>query len=288
MAFQNTLAYKINVGHHMLSVTRTLEDWLRGEKRATGMHFAIPRIWREPSDYHTDCYFCMVDQTKRRKGKIAPPIKHPDIPLLIGPFPHNTSDLFAPQPLSRDQSCPEEASSKDSEKEGAQSSAFVMRRPRRLGNKKCPNYPNQEDINDLIREMALTKSNAELSIFRLKQWDLLDDSVRITYQRKSHRGFPTFFSFSDSLCYCHDIKGLFEAIGIPCNSSDRRLFIDSSSRSLKAVLLHSTNKCPFIPLAHSVQIKENYENVKILPSALKYCMSNTVRGSLTISIWWSF
>ena len=51
----------------------TLEDWFRGEKRA--MRFAIPRIWREPSNHLTDCYFCMVDPSKRRKGKNAPSIK---------------------------------------------------------------------------------------------------------------------------------------------------------------------------------------------------------------------
>ena len=70
---------------------RTLEGWLRGEKRF--MRFAIPRIWREPSDHHTDCYFCTVDPTKRRKGKNAPPIEYPDIPLFITPVPHNNTDL---------------------------------------------------------------------------------------------------------------------------------------------------------------------------------------------------
>ena len=135
-------------------------------------------------------------------------------------------------------------------------------------------YPNQEDTNDLIREMALTKSNVELLISRLKQWDLLDEGVRITSQRKRHRGFSTFFSFREGLCYCHDIRGLFEAIGIPCNTSDWRLFIGISLKSLKAVLLHNTNKCPSIPLAHSVQMKENYENVKMLLSALRYDQYN--------------
>lgn len=52
-------------------------------------------------------------------------------------------------------------------------------------------YINQEDINDLIREMALTKSNAELLISRLKQWDLLDDSVRIT-RENSIAAFPCY------------------------------------------------------------------------------------------------
>ena len=49
--------------------------------------------------------------------------------------------------------------------------------------------------------MALTKSNAELLISRLKQWDLLDYSVCITSQGKRHRSFSTFFSFRDSLQY---------------------------------------------------------------------------------------
>ncbi|CAK8673450.1 unnamed protein product [Clavelina lepadiformis] len=125
-------------------------------------------------------------------------------------------------------------------------------------------------MNDLVRELSLTKSNAELLISRLKQWDLLDDSVRITSQRKRHRGFSVFYMFKDDLCYCHDIEGLFQAMGISCNPSEWRLFIDSSSRSLKAVLLHNTNKCPSIPLAHSVYMKEEYQNIKILMSALKY------------------
>ena len=118
--------------------------------------------------------------------------------------------------------------------------------------------------------MTLTKSNAEILIFRLKQWDLLDDGVRITSQRKRHRGFSTFFLFTDGLCYRHSVIGLFKAIGICCNTSDWRFFIDSSSRSLKAILLHNTNQWPSIPLAHSVHMKETYENVKILLSALKY------------------
>ena len=125
--------------------------------------------------------------------------------------------------------------------------------------------------------MTLTKSNAELFVSRLKQWDLLDDSVRITSQRKRHRSFSSFFSFSNDLCYFHDTRELFETIGIPCITSDRRLFIDSSSRSLKTVLLRNTNKCPSIPLDHSVQMKENYENVKILLSALK-CVQYSLRS----------
>ena len=77
----------------------TLEGWFRGEKRA--MRFAISRIWREPSNHITDCYFCGVDPSKRRKGKNALSIKYYDIPSSIAPVPH-TIDMPVPQPPLRD------------------------------------------------------------------------------------------------------------------------------------------------------------------------------------------
>src|SRR5271157_3671570 len=49
-----------------------------------------------------------------------------------------------------------------------------------------------------------------------------------------------------------------------------RLFIDSSSRSLKAVLLHNGNQYPSLLVAHSVHLKEDYTSAKMLLSALKY------------------
>ena len=67
----------------------------------------------------------------------------------------------------------------------------------------------------------------------------------------------------------NNVAGLFEAIGITCNPSER-LFIYSSSRSLKAVLRHNGNNCPSLPMAHSVHLKGDYTSVKMLLSALKY------------------
>ena len=57
-----------------------------------------------------------------------------------------------------------------------------------VGDRK-PYFPNQKDVNDLIRDLGLTKSNAELLISRLKQWNLVDDSVQATDQRKRHQRF---------------------------------------------------------------------------------------------------
>ena len=112
----------------------------------------------------------MVDPLKRRKEKNALPVEYPNIAFSIAPVPHNTSDLPVPNPPTKAQNMVAVESSEDSEIEaGEPSSSFGVRRCQRSRDEQCPYYPNQEDTNDLIREMALTKSNAELLMSRLKQ-----------------------------------------------------------------------------------------------------------------------
>ena len=65
------------------------------------------------------------------------------------------------------------------------------------------------------------------------------------------------------------MNGLFDSIGIPCIPKDWRLFIISSSRSLKGVLHQNANRYLSIPLAHLMHLEENYTNVKTLLIALK-------------------
>jgi len=45
----------------------------------------------------------------------------------------------------------------------------------------------QEELNDLIRDLDLTKSKAELLGSRLQQWNLLKENVRIYVNRKRHK-----------------------------------------------------------------------------------------------------
>ncbi|XP_076362941.1 uncharacterized protein LOC143253262 [Tachypleus tridentatus] len=90
---------------------KTLEGWYRGEKRA--MKFTIPRIWREPTDHSSNCYFCMVDPSKRRAGKNESAIIYPDLPSSIALVPH-CPELPVPtlperkQPFSKESSKSEE------------------------------------------------------------------------------------------------------------------------------------------------------------------------------------
>jgi hypothetical protein len=51
----------------------------------------------------------------------------------------------------------------------------------------------QEELNDLIRDLDLPKSKAELLGSRLQQWNLLKENVRISVYRKRHEDLVHFF-----------------------------------------------------------------------------------------------
>ncbi|XP_076365832.1 uncharacterized protein LOC143254555 [Tachypleus tridentatus] len=134
---------------------KTLEGWYRGEKRA--MKFTIPRFWREPTDHLSNCYFCMVDPSKRRASKNASVIMYQDLPSSIAPVRH-CPELPVPTPPERKQP-PSEESSKSEEEVDVEDPDYNFRD---AAGDKNPYYPNQRDLNDLIRDLGLTKSNAEL------------------------------------------------------------------------------------------------------------------------------
>ena len=53
-------------------------------------------------------------------------------------------------------------------------------------------------------------------------------------------------------------------------SKTKRLFIDSSKRSLKYVLLYNRNIYGCIPIGQSVIMKEDYGNIKLILGRVKY------------------
>ena len=133
-----------------------------------------------------------------------------------------------------------------------------------------PHWVTQEDLNDLACDMYLSKQQSEPLASRLKQWNLVQEGVRITSFRNRNKDLVSFFEMENNLCYCTNIPGLFTSIGLPHNPSDLRFFIDSSKRCLKRVLLYNGNKYPCVPIAHSVHLKESYDNMELLLEAIKY------------------
>lgn len=235
----------------------TLEAWYRGENRK--MKFGVPRIWREPTDHLSNCYFCVTDLSHHKRCKKTNVFAYPDLPSSLRPIPHGEELPIPPSPvLNECEDTTESNTEIDHEEDFSEDEDAT------------PHYPTQNELNDLIRDLGLTKSKAEILSSRLKQWNLLSKSCKISSQRKRHEPFSQYFTLTDKLCYCHNVLGLFKEIGFNYDPKDWRLFIDSSCKSLKAVLLHNGNKYPSIPIAHSTHLKEQYSSVQHLLQVLKY------------------
>ncbi|XP_076352880.1 uncharacterized protein LOC143248412 [Tachypleus tridentatus] len=140
--------------YRQTAVTLVTIDGTEG-KRA--MKFAIPRIWREPTDHSSNCYFCMVDPSKRRTDKNASAIVYPDLPSSIVPEPHYP-ELPVPTPPERKQPSSEE-SSKSEKKVDTEDPDYNFKR---AAGERNPYYPNQRNLNDFIRYLGLTKSNSKV------------------------------------------------------------------------------------------------------------------------------
>src|SRR5678816_4533579 len=104
----------------------------------------------------------------------------------------------------------------------------------------------------------------------IRDRNLLAPGTSFSWYRKRERDFLQYFSQEDELIFCNDITGLLSMFIVNYGVKEWRLFIDSSKQSLKAVLLHNGNKFASVPVAHSVYLKERYENLSMILSKLKY------------------
>jgi len=98
----------------------------------------------------------------------------------------------------------------------------------------------------------------------------MKENVRISVYHKRHKDLVQVFKMENGLVACTDIDGLMKTLNINHNALDWRFFIDASQLALKAVLLHSGNTLPSIPVGCSVHKEESYENLKNLMEAINY------------------
>jgi len=200
----------------------------------------------------------VTDISVYKKAKDRGKIIYPSVPSSIAPVSHSAELPIPVPPASGTFSTSAESSSASDMDEYQDDST------------KEPHFPDQDELDDLVRDLCLTKSSAELLTSRLKQWNLLSGSCRVTSYRKRHNNFAAFYQCAENLCFCSDVEGLFKEVGVEYNPADWRLFIDSSIRSLKGVLLHNGNQFPSMPVAHSTHLKENYDNVKYMLEKIGY------------------
>ena len=63
-----------------------LTQWSQGGRHHP--QFAIPMVWREPTNHHDDCYFCSVN-VKGHSKKTIKNISYPSLHSAIRPVPHS-------------------------------------------------------------------------------------------------------------------------------------------------------------------------------------------------------
>lgn len=70
-----------------LKCVSTLSGWAKGYNRA--MPFAVPMVWREPTNHNNDCYFCMTPPVSGIRSNRKSTLVYPSIPSAIRPIPHD-------------------------------------------------------------------------------------------------------------------------------------------------------------------------------------------------------
>lgn len=252
-----------------------LTRWEKNKTREN-LKFTIPMTWTSPTSSH-NCYFCMTEIagfTSSNRSKII----YANVSSAVKPQKTvivDETEALAEMEVEKEEVPMEEEEEEDEEEE---EEIFRSENPKDKDfmpdkETKDPETFSREELNDLIRDLNLPKDGAELLASRLKHKNLLAQKVTAYFYRNREEEFRKFFTKDDenSVVFCSNVKGLVDEF-IPDTYKDDewRLFIDSSTRSLKAVLLHISNILAPIPIAHSTKLKETYENLGIVLDKIKY------------------
>jgi hypothetical protein len=234
-----------------------LRRWSVGQSKC--MPFGTPMEWREPSNHIEDCYFCMINVNGFTK-KTRSMIPYPNPPSVSLPLPHSSDIPIPDRPPHSETTSSSSTSQSFPEKDDVDYG----------DDDDTPKLLTQVDLDDLVRDLYLSKDAAQLLGSRLSEKKLLAPETTYAWYRNREQEFKKFFTMENFLVYCNDVRGLITTMSCTYDPNEWRLFIDSSKRSLKAVLLHNGNELASLPLAHSVHLKETYDDMKHLLNAIRY------------------
>jgi len=92
-----------------------------------------------------------------------------------------------------------------------------------------PHLLPQGDLNDIARDLKLSKNEAELLGSSLKGWNLLRQDTKMCFYSGRHEEFKDFFYLENGVVFCNDVCSVMEVLGHEYNPDQWRLFIDSSN-----------------------------------------------------------
>jgi hypothetical protein len=142
------------------------------------MPFAVPVVWRKPSNHATDCYFCMVPPvsggiTKKKKWTIA----YPNILSTLCPAPHSKGISVPKPPKEFTIDSEDEDKSKSTSGSPEQPVSTEPHISHGRSSAPQPHILTQDKLNVLVRDLELSKSKEGLLGSKLKQWNLIEKNV---------------------------------------------------------------------------------------------------------------
>jgi len=146
------------------------------------MPFAIPMVWREPMDHVSDCYFCLTSITGVTvKSKHT--VQYPNLPSAMRSVPHSVE-----LPVSKPPTNITLIDIQSSDEDVGQAKNDMDCNPTFAGacSSNEPNLLTQGGLNDIVRDLNLSKKQAELLRCRLKGWNLLCRDTKVYFCRAYH------------------------------------------------------------------------------------------------------
>ena len=140
-------------------------------------------VWREPKDHVTDCYFCMNNMRgfnmHKKKTWIYPNLESAIRPVLhceAVPVPTfiTLPDIDDDDEVTEDTEVPLPVQDYDD-------SDFE-------GTSHLPQTFTQGELSDLVRDLNLSKEQAEVLASRLKEKNNLSDGTKVTFYRTRESG----------------------------------------------------------------------------------------------------
>nr|CAI5833486.1 unnamed protein product [Callosobruchus analis] len=108
--------------------------------------------WREPTNHILDCFFCVTDLKTYKKKSNPKNIAYPDLPSTSAPVLH-CELLPVPLPPGISENFMEQIETENSDEYDKDPEYIPEDEPRLI---------NQQTLNDLVRDLCLTKEKSEI------------------------------------------------------------------------------------------------------------------------------
>lgn len=237
-----------------------LLQWQRSKRKS--MPFGTPMIWIHPEEHNSlNCYACVNTvrglTKKNMKKFVYKSVASAQIPLPhseIIPSAYKSPDVYSVDTFNDDFT------------EG-EPSIYQYEETQKI-----PTQIPQNKLNYIVAKLELTQRKSEELASFLNEFSVLTPDTKITAFRRRQSELQTFYKLnvSKTFAYCENVSDLFAAMDIIYKPEEWRLFIDSSTTSLKAVLLHITNIKPPIPIAYSTDKSETYQSLEMILKLVNY------------------